>query len=115
MNQSKEYKKYISSNEWYQIKIDCITNRGSKCEICLKSTIYLQLHHLTYVRLFNELPQDLQLLCATCHQKVHGLIPVKRKAKAIKTKKPKQVKKYKLNKRDKALQKRYDALKTNKN
>jgi hypothetical protein len=32
----------------------------------------LQIHHLTYKRIFNELPSDLQALCFPCHEWIHA-------------------------------------------
>ncbi len=39
------------------------------CARCgrIKSAANLQVHHLTYERLGNELPSDLQVLCHACH------------------------------------------------
>lgn len=88
---TKEYKQYIKSQEWFEMKLDLIHLRGSKCEKCgkLKQPQKLQLHHKTYVRLFNELPQDLALLCAVCHQLEHGLkIKTKKLKKKVELKKP---------------------------
>ena len=77
-----KYKAYLLSDEWKQLKIDLVQQRGFKCEVCHKKTKLLQLHHLTYERIYNENESDLQLLCGICHQKAHGLIKDK-------TKKPK--------------------------
>ncbi len=106
----KEYNDYIVSKEWYQLKIDILEKRGSCCERCNKSKPYniLQLHHLTYERLFNEEPQDLILICPKCHRKEHDLHKKQPPKKAPKKKKKPR---YKLSKRDKALQARYDKRK----
>lgn len=89
----EKYEKYIISPEWYNLKIDLLEKRGCKCEKCgkPKKPTQLQIHHLTYERLYNELPEDLLILCAVCHMKEHGLI--KEKKKRI-YKKPKRKKKY---------------------
>ena len=70
------YQKYIRSKEWQELKLDLIAARGVKCERCDKAFTNpskLQVHHLTYDRLFNEVASDLQLLCRHCHKVVHGL------------------------------------------
>lgn len=103
-----KYYQYIKSKEWFDLKIDILQKRGCYCEKCKKRKYpaALQLHHLTYERLFKEEPQDLMLVCKKCHEKEHGLNkkPVKQKSKK---KKPKEKYHY-LNKRDRALQVRYD-------
>ncbi len=96
--QTKEYKKYIKSQEWKNIKLDILQVRGNYCEICKeqRQVNILHLHHKTYKNLFNEKAEDLQLLCPNCHMEVHGL------TKKVKQKKPKvKVKKIKLPKRNK--------------
>jgi 5-methylcytosine-specific restriction endonuclease McrA len=102
-----KYYQYIKSKEWFELKIDILNTRGCYCEKCKKKKYpaALQLHHLTYDRLFNEEPQDLMLVCKKCHMGEHGLL----KKKSVK-KKPKKAKhKYHyLNKRDRELQLRYD-------
>ena len=87
---TKEYKKYLLSKEWAEIKIDLYNHRGRKCEKC-GATKYLQVHHKHYKNIFKEEPEDLEILCKFCHQKQHNKTPKK-------SKKPK-VKKRKLSKR----------------
>lgn len=89
------YKAYLLSNEWKQIRIDLLTIRGNKCERCNKKSNRLQVHHLTYERIYNELAEDLILLCGICHQKAHGLIkdkPIKKKPIKKTKNKPKKTK-----------------------
>lgn len=66
-----KYKDYLKSKEWTEMKIDLIQNRGSKCENCGKKG-NVDVHHLTYERLYKEDPEDLMLLCRSCHSKEHG-------------------------------------------
>jgi len=42
--------------------------RGKKCERCWDCDKSLDMHHMTYARVFNEVPFDLALLCRVCHQ-----------------------------------------------
>lgn len=67
------YRQYIVSEEWAQVKIDLIQIRGCKCENCGKprTPAGLDVHHLTYERLFEENPEDLILLCGGCHMQQH--------------------------------------------
>jgi hypothetical protein len=66
------YKSYLTSPEWASIRNDLFALRGEKCERC-GSSCYLQVHHLTYDRLFKELPEDLEILCAGCHKAEHKI------------------------------------------
>lgn len=83
-----KYQKYITSQEWYDLKIDLLKIRGCKCEKCgkKKRPTGLHIHHLTYVRLFKEKAEDLLILCPTCHMKIHGLFKEKQKVKVLKSK-----------------------------
>lgn len=71
-----KYNTYIQSKHWLQTRIDILTNRP-KCERC-GSKHKLQVHHLTYKNIYNENPEDLEVLCAKCHMQEHGLIKVKK-------------------------------------
>lgn len=68
------YHEYIQSREW-KIKATAVKRSVYfKCEKCgyradYGDTAALHAHHLTYKRLFKEQRQDIQILCATCHQK----------------------------------------------
>lgn len=100
-----KYTEYISSEEWIQLKVDLLQQRGCKCERCekvFKRASKLQLHHLTYDRLFNEKPSDLQLVCRNCHMVLHGLakdfVKKGQRIKNIKAKEPKWLREYKKSK-----------------
>lgn len=63
---SKE--EYYNSEEW-QIKRAFALNRANhRCQRCGASHS-LEVHHLTYDRLYNERPKDLEVLCKKCHKK----------------------------------------------
>lgn len=65
----KNYDSYLKSNRWREFKKLIIDKRGEMCEKCgVKAT---DLHHKTYARLFNELPEDVLLLCRSCHEAIH--------------------------------------------
>lgn len=72
-HRSDEYIKYLQSPEWKAFKAIIVQERKNKCEQCEsdgKNTC-IDLHHITYVRLGHELPQDVKLLCRNCHEAVH--------------------------------------------
>ncbi len=66
----KEYRSYLKSFEWNQIKEELFSVRGKVCEECT-STKRIEVHHLTYENIFNEEPEDLMILCRECHKKQH--------------------------------------------
>lgn len=43
-----------------------------RCELCNGQTAS-QMHHKTYQRAGNELPEDLALICRYCHEAIHGI------------------------------------------
>jgi C4-type Zn-finger protein len=88
---NKEYQKYLNSKEWLEIRIDILTTRP-QCERC-GSGKKLEVHHLTYKRIFKEEPSDLEVLCSGCHYKEHEK---KIKAKNKPKRKPKLSLKVKL-------------------
>jgi len=65
-----QYRVYLKSEGWRKFAAKIRADR-EKCERC-GSTQSLQVHHLTYYRLGREHPQDVQLLCKSCHEDVHG-------------------------------------------
>lgn len=66
-----KYQKYLKSKEWSDIRNDLFHVRGRACERC-GSAKNLQIHHITYRNVFKEEPEDLEILCASCHMKEHG-------------------------------------------
>ena len=68
-----DYYTYIDSKEW-AAKSRKFRKETGKCETC-GETRNLQCHHLHYRTLGREKRKDIQVLCANCHMKVHGIIP----------------------------------------
>ena len=77
-----EYRKYLQSQKWQEkrkkvferaLKNANSTNRFGVCEKCGYQPWrpILQVHHLTYERVFHEEIEDLILLCPKCHKKHH--------------------------------------------
>jgi hypothetical protein len=57
---------YYRSPEWRCKRLAKLTEAGNKCRRC-DATSGLQVHHLTYARLYHEHMDDLEVLCAECH------------------------------------------------
>jgi len=73
-----KYYTYIRSNKWKQIAYDLKARVGWRCERCNKKSRpdnHLTVHHLHYETLGNERPQDVMVLCWSCHQFMHEWPP----------------------------------------
>jgi hypothetical protein len=64
----RKYDAHIRSAKWKNIRRDLFRMRGQKCEECGKTSPTLEVHHLTYDRLGNELSRDLKIVCRQCHK-----------------------------------------------
>lgn len=70
MEVTLDYDSYINSEAWRQ-KASRIRKRdGYRCQICGASDVPLEVHHLTYDRICQELDDDLLTVCHTCHEKI---------------------------------------------
>lgn len=67
-----KYLKYLKSPKWRELRENLFKVRGKKCEMCDKVT-NIQVHHLTYKRLFNEPLSDLLVVCDSCHKDIHDV------------------------------------------
>lgn len=65
-----EYRNYLKSPQWDQRRRTALAHAGYRCERC-GANAPLQVHHLTYKRVFREHPGDLQALCFPCHRWAH--------------------------------------------
>jgi hypothetical protein len=63
--------KYYKSAKWNTISTECKKLAGNKCVIC-GSIEHLHAHHLTYKNLGDEEQADLQCVCHSCHEAIHG-------------------------------------------
>jgi len=66
------YTEYLNSEEWKNKKRLVIKRAKSSCEGCGKSNLPLEVHHLTYDRVGDELLTDLVAFCGKCHSKAHN-------------------------------------------
>jgi hypothetical protein len=67
------YVDYLESPGWQLTRKEALTRADFKCQRCGASDTELNVHHLTYERLGEELPSDLVVLCRRCHQREHGI------------------------------------------
>lgn len=79
------YAEYLRSHEWKKLRARILRQRGKRCELCgtgqyatvgcVRTSMpsVLQVHHLTYERVGEELDDDLVVLCRDCHKQLHEL------------------------------------------
>ena len=67
-----DYYNYINSAEWRKVAKAARKRAGYRCQLCNHNG-KLHVHHRTYERLGNELPEDLTVLCETCHENFHDV------------------------------------------
>lgn len=68
----QRYARYIKSDRWAKRKVEYYFRHDKVCWRC-GSRDGIHLHHHTYLRLGNELNEDLVPLCPPCHRRVHAL------------------------------------------
>lgn len=66
------YKKYLRSKEWIEVRKKAIKRDKGKCKLC-GSKKSIQVHHLNYQHVFYErfYLDDLLTVCDICHKKIH--------------------------------------------
>lgn len=67
------YNTYLSSHEWRATRKIAMDRANYRCEARLIGCMGTAhaVHHLTYVRVFREIPEDLQAVCSACHDRIH--------------------------------------------
>jgi hypothetical protein len=68
-----DYETYLKTPEWKRRRNRILESVGKRCQRCGAKGVELHVHHLTYERRGEELPEDLIVLCKDCHEKEHGL------------------------------------------
>jgi 5-methylcytosine-specific restriction endonuclease McrA len=63
---SPQYRAYLRSPQWAELRRLVLIRDGHECRYC-GATVCLEVHHLTYERLYHEPLSDLICLCAGCH------------------------------------------------
>jgi uncharacterized protein YlaI len=67
----QDYIAYLDSPKWQRKKANRKALDQNQCRLCFATT-QLQVHHVTYDRLFNEPMSDLLTVCKSCHEVIHG-------------------------------------------
>ncbi len=69
-NRRSAYQWYLISPSWHERRTAILRRAEGICERCEERPA-TQVHHLTYLRVFQEHPSDLMALCAKCHAELH--------------------------------------------
>lgn len=64
------YDDYLASDKWREKRQRVLQRDGFKCFAC-GSDVDLNVHHLTYERIYQERIEDLVTLCRSCHRAYH--------------------------------------------
>ena len=64
------YNEYLAGPKWAALRRHILKRDRYKCRKC--GAVAVQVHHLTYKRVFHEDPADLLSLCVPCHEKEHA-------------------------------------------
>ena len=90
----QHYKAYLRSAAWRERRATALARAGYRCERCGNKRNPLHAHHKTYVRLGNEQPDDLEVLCSPCHRSEHRKLKPrpkrKKKITMLEQRKPRQ-------------------------
>jgi 5-methylcytosine-specific restriction endonuclease McrA len=73
-NRATTYHWDLGSAFWRERREYILKRANFICEKCGKRPA-TEVHHLTYLRVFNELPTDLLALCRPCHSESHWRQP----------------------------------------
>lgn len=64
------YRQYLQTEHWQNVRSSALKRARFRCQVCCSGQ-RLQVHHRTYVRRGEELPEDLTVLCSKCHGVFH--------------------------------------------
>lgn len=70
-NNYAKYLAYMKSKEWALFRKEALKHYGKMCNRCKRDELPVEVHHLTYERIFKELLIDVEILCKYCHKKEH--------------------------------------------
>lgn len=72
LHHSGKYREYLRSPEWKAKRERALVLGAHRCCRCLQVGGELDVHHVSYERLFDEIDEDLEVLCRTCHEAEHA-------------------------------------------
>lgn len=69
------YAEYLKTAHWQSVRRDAAARAKNRCQLCNSRKKPLDTHHRTYERRGFEAPEDVIVLCRTCHGKFHDKLP----------------------------------------
>lgn len=61
---------YHNSPQWAARRRQALEDSHYSCDMC-HSTHNLDIHYISYASLYHERPQDIAVVCPTCHDTIH--------------------------------------------
>ena len=71
-DQRQEKQVYMRSDTWNKLRKSVLKRDNYSCQGCNIEDVSLEVHHITYKRLYKERKSDLVSLCRNCHQEIHA-------------------------------------------
>jgi hypothetical protein len=62
------YRRYRQTEGWREKAASALAHAQYRCQVCTSGDMPLDVYHRTYERIFQERPDDLIVLCESCHQ-----------------------------------------------
>lgn len=82
MNRKAEYRQYLQSPQWRQLRNEARARANGKCEMCGDKGQHV--HHVQYPKQFrNDALHNLVLLCPACHARSHGMRAEKKRFEVV--------------------------------
>jgi hypothetical protein len=77
LSRQTAYEWYLGSEFWAEKRHVALERANYICQLRLArcTKVATEVHHKTYVRVFNELASDLLATCSNCHRDFHHLKP----------------------------------------
>ena len=81
VKEKTSYEKYLETDKWKEIAKKARARAQYKCQLCGERHKPLHVHHNTYEHIYyeTEYPEDLVVLCSTCHTNLHKYLKAKKK------------------------------------
>lgn len=78
-------KNYFRSDDWQDLRAAVIADRcpDRRCEFCGRSTQSVDVPHFDYRNLFDVKPEDLVVVCRSCHILVHEILDAHKEWKVL--------------------------------
>jgi len=67
------YAEYLKTDHWQSVRKQALERAGHRCTLCAGTTS-LDVHHNSYFTLWHETPNDLTVLCRSCHGIHHAAV-----------------------------------------